>query len=133
MKGNELQVSLVHTLEDFQADLEKYLDANLHGAVCEVLLCATVGFYVKSLLIKVNNHQSNRVAYLTNEKRALNCVSCDISVVQKYFERFKGQTSSSDSIIDKEILFFKAVYEIMLVAATSSGVDLSNSISLICK
>ena len=83
--------------------------------------------------MRANNHQSNKVAYFTNVKRALNRVSGNITVVQNYFERFKGQTSSSDTFIDKEILFLEAVYEIMLVAATSSEVDLSNSTSLICK
>jgi hypothetical protein len=63
-------------------DLEQYLDEFMLKKTVDALVTSSVVFYVKCLLSKADIHNSNKNAYFSNIKTALNRMDADIEIIK---------------------------------------------------
>jgi hypothetical protein len=120
---NQLAWTLVRTLEDFMEDLEAYLDEFMVQKVVEALVSASVVFYVKTLLSKASEHKSNKDSYFTDNKKALDRMSGDITTVKEYFDNLAQKMNSLKRVIDREFETLETIQEMLAIAAGLSQSD----------
>jgi hypothetical protein len=120
---NQLAWTLVRTLEDFMEDLEAFLDEFMVQKVVEALVSAAVVFYIRILLRKASEHNSNRDSYFNDNSRALDRMSGDIATIKEYFDKLAEKFHSLKRIIDKEFEILTTVQEILAIAAGLSQSD----------
>ena len=120
---NQLAWTLVRTLEDFMEDLEAFLDEFMVQKVVEALVSASVVFYTRALLQKASIHKSNKEAFFSDNQKALDRMSGDISTIKDYFEEQAKSMGSLKRIVDREFEVLTAIQEMMAIAAGVSQSD----------
>jgi len=120
---NQLAWTLVRTLEDFMEDLEHFLDDFMVQKVTEALVSASVVFYIKCLLQKASIHTSKKDSFFSNNRKALDRMSGDISTIKEYFDNQAQTMGSLKRIIDREFEVLTAIQEMISIAAGLSQSD----------
>lgn len=120
---NQLAWTLVRTLEDFMEDLEAFLDEFMVQKVLEALVSASVVFYIRVLLGKASEHKSNRDSYFTDNIKALDRMSGDISTIREYFDKLTEKFPSLKRNIDREFEILETIQEMVSIAAGLSQSD----------
>ena len=121
LTNNDLALTLVRTIEDFLGDLEHFLDELMVGKALEALVTATVLFYVKTLLKKATKHTSKSKTFWSNNKRALERMRGDITVMRQFFEELAGSYPSLSRLIESEFEILDTVCELLSIANGSSS------------
>lgn len=130
---NELALTLVRTLEDFMGDLEMYLDDLMVGKSLDALVTATVNFYIISLMKVSTQHNNNKKPYWSDNRKALDRMSGDITVMKEYFESLAPSYPALKRAIETEFETLDTVHELLSIASGFSNSNARDFIILMQK
>lgn len=131
---NELALTLVRTLDDFMEDLETFLDEVMVQKAVEAQISSSINFYIKCLLKKATQHNSNKKSWFGDNQTALNRMRGDSAVMREYFDGMAAETMPTMSrVIDKEFKLLEAVLELLSIAAGISKSDAHDFILILQK
>jgi len=130
---NELALTLVRTLDDFMEDLETFLDEVMVQKAVEAQITSSITFYIKCLLQKTSEHNSNRASWFGNNERAIQRMRGDVTLVKEYFEGLAETMPTLQRAIEREFSVLEAVVEILAIAANITNSDLQDFALLLQK
>lgn len=133
MTQNEVALTFIRTLEDFMTDLEQFMEGFMLKKAVDSLVSRSVIFYIKSLLLKAEAHDSNKVPYFNDNAKALERMSGDIQTMRDYFDGLVPQFRALDKVIENEFKILTAVHECMAIAAEISVSDAADFILVLHK
>ena len=123
LTDNENALTVVRTLDDFMEDLEVFLDEVMLQKTVEALIISSVNFYVKYLLKRASQHNSGRNSCFSDNKRAIDRMRGDLSVLQEYFDGLAESMPTLKRVSEKEFEFLGAILEMISIAAGISRSD----------
>ena len=127
--SNEIALSITQTIQDFVADIETYLkNIFLAKKVMDVLVKATVNFYIKCIVMKARatrnllvNAQQMKKGVDTHRfkypQRAVWRMCGDVYVLKQFFTKFCERMRALNKIITKEFAPLIAILEYMIKVA----------------
>jgi len=130
---NELALKLTRTLDDFMADLETFLDEFMLKKTVNALVAASAVFYVKCLLLKAENHTSNKVAFFSENHVALERIDKDVKVMRDYFDGLAEGMPALSKVIEKEFQVLTTLQELFRIANGISDSDAGDFIVVLHK
>jgi len=130
---NEMALSLTQTLEDFMGDFERFLDDFMLKKTVDALVTSSVLFYVRTLLLKSEKHNSNRVSYFQDNEVALQRIDGDIHIIRNYFEGYIDGMPALKKVIEKDFEILTTIQELLRIAAGFSESDAGDFICVMHK
>eukprot|EP00957_Ditylum_brightwellii_P080622 6131771-Ditylum_brightwellii.AAC.1 len=82
----------------------------------DALVGASVLFYVKCLLMKAEQHTSNKVAYFSNTLVALERMDKDFKILRGYFDGLAEGMPDLTKVIVKEFQILTTLQELIRIA-----------------
>jgi len=130
---NELALKLTRTLDDFMADLETFLDEFMLKKTVDALVAASVVFYVKCLLQKAEQHNSNKIPFFNKNEVALERIDKDVKVMKDYFDGLAEGMPALGKVIEKEFQVLTTLQELIRIAIDISETEASDFILVLHK
>jgi hypothetical protein len=115
------------------ADLETFLDEFMLKKTVDALVGASVVFYVKCLLMKAEQHNSNKIAYFSDTMVALERMDKDVKVLRDYFDGLAEGMPALGKVIEKEFHVLTTLQELIRIAIGLSDTEAGDFILVLHK
>ena len=111
-----------------------FLDEVMVQKTVEAQISSAVYFYIRCLLTKATQHNSNRYSYFgDNNNKALDRMRSDSHVIREYFDGLAETMPTLGRVIEREFDLLEAVFELVSIAAGLSKSDVQDFILLLQK
>ena len=114
-------------------DLEVFLDEFMLKKCVDALVTSFAIFYLKCLMLKAENHNSNRNGYFGSNELALERMDRDIKLVRDYFDGLAEGMPALAKVVEKEFEILTTVQELMRIASGNHDSDASDFIFVLHK
>ena len=120
---NTMAQTLTQTLDDYMRDLETFLEDFMLKKTVDALINSSIVFYLHCLLVRAENHKSNKNPFFQDNQVALERFSGDLKIMREYFESVSDGTPHLAQVVEEGFTTLGSVYELLVVAAGASDSD----------